>query len=379
MEKYGPHKFHIGPARVWQENRFIGAEVGIEDGRLRLESTEVSEGHPYLIPPFAEPHIHGGWGISIQKGEFEALETRLRRLGVLFAIPALINTTLDNMEKAAADFEAYIRSRPDSIFPFIRVEGPFISREKKGIQPEEFIIPLTDKNIDRFLSIRTVKMFTFAPELDGTEILVKKALAAGKIPSIGHSSATYARFLEMMELGVRHITHYPNALSPLNHRELGLVGAGLLSRNCHLEVIGDLVHSSKDFLELLLQIRGPVFSLTADLIPPAYGGGEDFEGRPIVREGRRLTDALGTLAGGATTVPDQARLLAEAGFKPEDIIRTACVNGPAFFGRKPAALRDGARASCLLLSAHMELQAVFSGDRETEPKKNQGRRPEESP
>jgi N-acetylglucosamine-6-phosphate deacetylase len=244
MEKYGPQKFHIGPARVWQENRFIGAEVGIEDGRLRLESTEVSDGHPYLIPPFAEPHIHGGWGISIQRGEFEALETRLRRLGVLFAIPALINTTLDNMERAAADFESYIRSRPDSIFPFIRVEGPFISREKKGIQPEEFIIPLTDKNIDRFLSIRTVKMFTFAPELDGAEILAKKALAAGKIPSIGHSHATYARFLEMMELGVRHITHYPNALSPLNHRELGLVGAGLLSRDCHLEVIGDLVHSS---------------------------------------------------------------------------------------------------------------------------------------
>lgn len=370
MEKQVPRKIHIGPARVWQGNGFYGASVGIEEGCLRLEPTTVSKEHPYLIPPFAEPHIHGGWGISIQKGEFEALESRLRRLGILFAIPTLINTSLDMMEKAATDFEAYIRTRPDSIFPFLRVEGPFISREKKGIQPDEFILPLTDENIDRFLAIRAVKMFTFAPELEGTEILVQRALAAGKIPSIGHSGATYARFLEMNELGVRHMTHYPNALSPLNHRELGLVGAGLLSRECHLEVIGDLIHSSRDFLELLLRIKGPVFSLTADLIPPAYKGGEDFEGRPIIRKGRRLTDSAGTLAGGATTVPDQVRLLAEAGFKAEDIIKAACVNGPAFFGRKPAALINGARAACLLLSNQMELKAVFSGDRKMNPEKN---------
>jgi N-acetylglucosamine-6-phosphate deacetylase len=379
MEKQDPQNIHIGQARVWQEDRFVGAYVEIEEGFLCLEPREVGEGYPYLIPPFAEPHIHGGWGISAQRGEFAELEDRLRPLGVLFAVPTLINAPLDEMEKTAADFEAYRRFRPDSIFPFLRVEGPFISLEKKGIQPDEFILPLTDKNIDRFLAIRAIRMFTFAPELEGADILVKKAVAAGKIPSIGHSGAAYGRFLEMMELGVRHITHYPNALSDLYPRELGLVGAGLLFGDCHLEVIGDLIHSSKEFLELLLQIKGPVFSLTGDLITPAYGGGNDFAGRPIIRKGRRLTDGEGTIAGGATTVPDQAKLLVEAGFRREDIIRTACLNALRFFGRAPAILADGVPATGVLLSEKMDISAVFSEGRLLGPSGKYGNGDEDSP
>ena len=359
MEKHDPQNFHIGPARVWDGHRFVGAEVYIEDGLLCLKSMEVGEGHPYLIPPFAEPHIHGGWGISAQKNEFAELEARLRPLGILFALPTLINAPLEDMEKTAEGFEAYLQNHPDSIFPFLRVEGPFISREKKGIQPDEYILPLTDKNIDRFLAIRAIRMFTFAPELEGAERLVKKAIAAGKIPSIGHSDSTYVRFCEMMALGVYHITHYPNALSALGHRELGMVGAGLLCRDCHLEVIGDLVHSSREFLELLFQIRGSVFSLTADLIPPAYGGVKDFAGRPVFQKGRRLTDAKGTLAGGATTIPDQVRLLVEEGFRLEDIIRAACVNALSFFGFAPAVLANGAPATCVLLSDEMRVKSVF--------------------
>ena len=140
------------------------------------------------------------------------------------------------MEKTAADFDVYLQNHPDSIFLFLRVEGPFISREKKGIQPDEYILPLTDENIDRFLVIRAIRMFTFAPELEGAESLVKKAMAAGKIPSIEHS--------------------------------------------------------------------------------------------------------------GATTVPDQVRLLVEEGFRLEDIIRVACVNGPGFFGRAPEVLENRAVATC---------------------------------
>jgi N-acetylglucosamine-6-phosphate deacetylase len=363
MEKLTPETVHIGPARVWREGRFAGALIEITGGRIKLDPREVRGKTPFLIPPFAEPHIHGGWGISIQRSEFGQLEDRLRRIGILFAIPTLINTTLERLEQTAEDFEAYLTTRPDSIFPFLRVEGPFISPHKKGIQPDEYILPLTEKNIRRFLSIRAVKMFTFAPELERADVLVTKALAAGKIPSIGHSAATYARFREMTALGVRHITHYPNALSSLHHREPGLVGAGLISGECHLEVIGDLIHSSREFMELLLKVRGPVFSLTADLIPPACGGGGEFEGRQVSREGRRLTDGKGTIAGGATTVPDQVRLLVGGGFRLEDMIRAACLNAPAFFGRPPADLVDGAPATCVLLSEDLGVKAVFSGGR----------------
>ncbi len=73
--------------------------------------------------------------------------------------------------------------------------------------------------------------------------------------SIGHSGATFKQASNAYENGVRHITHCFNAMSPLHHREPGVVGAAL-SKPFSCELICDNIHVSPDFYQGFVDIKG---------------------------------------------------------------------------------------------------------------------------
>ena len=266
----------------------------------------------------ADPHIHGGWGFSFQRGEFGPLEEKLRNIGVVFAIPTLMNASLRELGRTGEAFLRYRAKNPDSIFPFLRVEGPFISLEKSGAQPREFILPATEKNIREFLSLPGIEMFTFAPEIPGAEDLINMALERGKIPSIGHTNATYPDILRAYQMGVRHFTHFPNAMRGMHHREIGALGAGFLLEEVHLEVIADFFHLSKEFLRIILKIKGPEFSLISDMIPQ---GPSDSP----------LLDPQGNLKGGGVPVVLQAEKMKSLGLSQRELEKLSLLNALSFF------------------------------------------------
>ncbi len=344
---------------IWREGKFIEGEIHIEEGRIKLiAKTEVS-GKKYIIPSFSDPHIHGGWGYSFQNGDFLELEKKLRELGVLFAIPTLMNTSIKKLREISELFERYRGKKPDTIFPFLRVEGPFISKEKKGFQDENFVLEPTDKNVREFLSISHLKLFTFAPEIKGSDRLVDLALRAGKIPSIGHSNGKFKDVQRAYNSGVRHFTHFPNAIRGLHHREIGVAGAGLLLNDVHLEVIGDMIHCSKEFLKLLLKVRGPEFSLASDLIPSAFSELKEWNGKKLIRRGERIETEEGILAGGSSPVSRQAALLFEGGFSPRVIVKIACLNARKFFSGKEPSVNEGKEASFLVLNKKFEVTSIY--------------------
>ncbi len=287
------------------------------------------------------------------------MEKQLIRQGVFCAVPALDNNSIEALIQSGSDFMEYKQNHPDSIFPFLRVEGPFISPAKKGFQNSRWIQAITTESADRFFGIPGLGMFTFAPELEGSSILVKKARKAGILPSVGHSRAGIEEFMYVYHQGVKHITHYPNALSELHHRDIGLIGAGLYLDDLQLEVIGDGVHSSREFMLLLKQIRGDAWALTSDLIPPAFSKLDRFDGRRLAVEGMRITTVDGTLAGGAVPVSQQVPLLFKWGWTPENLVRMACENARLFMGLPLSSLEAGQPADFLILDRSLELSAVY--------------------
>ena len=351
---------HSFKGKVWKKGKFIKSEFFIENRRIKEGRRGKTIEASFITPPFADPHIHGGWGHSFQEGEFEPLEERLRKEGIFFAIPTLQNDSPEHMKQIAVQFTQYKKENPRSIFPFLRIEGPFISSEKKGVQPARFIQKPSKELIESLLSIEEIKLLTFAPEVKGVDGFVEKALKRGKIPSFGHSNAEFKDFLKFYIKGVRHMTHFPNAMRGLHHREIGLLGAGLSLDDLHLEIIADGIHNSFEFISLLLKIKGPAFSIISDLIPPAFSSLEYFEGRKIVKDGMRLTAEGGTLAGGSATVPEQVKLLSRKGVKPEELIRIASLNAPEFFGCPSPSLEEGESATFLLLDDEMSVRAVYT-------------------
>jgi len=330
----------------------------------------------FVVPPFIDPHIHGGWGYSFQKAEFAPLEERLIREGVLCAIPTLANDSLDNLRETARLFREYKSRRPRSIFPFLRVEGPFINPEKKGFQRGEHILEVDSANLEAFFSIEEIRCFTFAPEVEGMEELLDAAEKAGSMPSVGHSNGTFADFTRAYRRGVRHFTHFPNALRGLHHRELGMAGAGLLYDDVMLEVIGDGIHNGFPFLSLLLKIKGPEFALMSDMIPPARSSRSEFEGKKIIKHGMVMKDEQGMLAGGGQTVAGQVTSLFGRGVPPEHLVRIGALNASRFHNLPLPLPEEGEEATFLVLDENMRVTDVFlrgervreetgeSGDRE---------------
>jgi N-acetylglucosamine-6-phosphate deacetylase len=124
----------------------------------------------------------------------------------------------------------------------IHIEGPFLNPLRNGIHDAAHFRRL-DAEAVALLSRprRGVRMLTLAPERNDLAAM-RTLLAAGVKLSIGHSDATYAQTRAAFEAGVTGVTHLYNAMSPLHHREPGVVGAALEDPSIYCGLIADNVH-----------------------------------------------------------------------------------------------------------------------------------------
>lgn len=72
---------------------------------------------------------------------------------------------------------------------------------------------------------------------------------------MGHTNADYETAMKAVVSGVTHATHTFNAMSPLQHRNVGVVGAVLRS-NVDFEIIADNVHLQPDLYQIMLNAKG---------------------------------------------------------------------------------------------------------------------------
>jgi len=345
--------------QVWNQGKFSYSEFHITNGKIGKGLISRPHEAAYIIPPFTEPHIHGGWGYDFKEGEFTPLEKKLKSSGIFYAVPTISCSSLPKLEKISTEFKKYKTKKTHSIFPFLRVEGPFINPAKKGVQDERNILFPSVQNIEEWLGIEGFKVYTFAPEIKRSDIFVQKALEMNKIPSAGHSQSDFKEFFKLYQLGLKHMTHYPNAMSGLHHREIGLTGAGLLLEDLHLEFIADGIHNSMEFFRLLLKIKGPSFCITSDMVPAAFSKTKKFHHIEIDQTGRKITSKDHILAGGATSIPEQAKILFQLGIKPEKIIPLACLNSLKFFNLPSKKIQTGEDADFLVLNHSFEVNDVY--------------------
>ena len=110
----------------------------------------------------------------------------------------------------------------------VHVEGPFISRHKKGAHPEEFIISPEDgiRTLEAVYGegLANVALITLAPELEWAMEVVEACVTRGIVVSVGHTMSTISQGEEAVRRGARMVTHLFNAMQSFHHRDPGLVG-----------------------------------------------------------------------------------------------------------------------------------------------------------
>ncbi|WP_342597994.1 N-acetylglucosamine-6-phosphate deacetylase [Psychrobacillus sp. FSL H8-0483] len=276
-------------------------------------------GKQYAMPGMIDIHVHGAAGYDFMDGSHEAFEgiaMALAKEGTTSFLATTITNPIEHIAVTLKSLENYCAQSSGlgvAEMLGIHLEGPFINKKQKGAQPESAIIPPNSKVFREWqeLSGNTIKIITFAPELDNQFELLAELKKTGVIASMGHTNASYGETMDAIDHGVSHATHLFNGMKGMHHRDPGVVGAALLHDDVHVEIIPDGIHFHPDLLKLIVKMKGleNVLAITDGMRAKGMPDGEyDLGGQQVtVREGTCVLSASGSLAGSIVTM-NQARL-----------------------------------------------------------------------
>jgi N-acetylglucosamine-6-phosphate deacetylase len=267
------------------------------------------------------------------------------------------------MAEAAA---AYRRNQRFARSPFLHVEGPYLNPAQAGAQDTRFMRKPDAAEIKNLNEICPVGIVSVAAELEGALPFIREMARLGIVTSAAHSAATYADFVEARAAGLTHLTHYCNQMSPLHHREIGLVGAGLLDDTVMIELICDTIHLCPDMIRLTFKHRScHQIMLITDSIAAAHLGDGRYplhDGEIIVKDGAARIPA-GNLAGSIVTFDEGLRNVVRlTGLPLNELAKTCSANQARSLKLKDRGrIQQGLLADLTLLTPELDVVAVYVG------------------
>lgn len=320
-----------------------------------------------LTPGFVDLQVNGGGDQLFNQQPSSAALIKMvaahQRFGTTAMLPTVITDEIEVMQQAA-DAVAHCIKQPNSGIAGIHFEGPHISLAKRGAHSDSHIRPISDAEWRVFSRTDVgVKMVTLAPETVTTE-QIRRLTELGVIVSLGHSDASFEQATAAVSAGASGFTHLYNAMSPLQGREPGMVGAALASQHCFAGIICDGLHVDLASIGIAYRCLGPQrLALVTDAMPPVGGQLARFSlvGNKVNLVGDKLTGANGELAGSVLTMQAAVQMLAnEVGLEPALQMATST---PAKWIKQPTLgrLQVGSRADMLLLDQNLGLSKAWRG------------------
>ena len=286
-----------------------------------------------LVPGFIDLQVNGGGGVLLnERPDLEGIRTICAahaRFGTTALLPTLIT---DNVQVTTETIAAGLAAQQAKVPGFLglHLEGPHLSVARKGAHDPNLIRPMEDDDLARTVAARKgldALLMTLAPE-NATNDQIAALHAAGVTVSLGHSDCSYRTAAAAVEAGAGMMTHLFNAMSPLGHREPGMVGAALDLGHLNAGLIADGFHVDPASIGVALRAkRGPgrIFLVTDAMSTIGTDMTSFFlNGREIFREGGRLTLADGTLAGADIDMASCIRFMRDhVGLDLEEALRMA--------------------------------------------------------
>ena len=305
-----------GVSLLLEKDRIAGV---IAAGEALPEADEVMDaGGRMVMPGFFDIHCHGADGHDVCDQSLEALRHIARRKlqeGVTTWLPTTLTQPQDKLESIAGQCARYMANPEFCRAPGLHVEGPFINKMNAGAQNPEFVRPPNFDELKRLHDIAPVLIVSLAPDIEGADELIRKAAQIGITSSAAHTSATAARIFQAKQAGLKHLTHFCNAMTPVHHREIGVVGAGLLDDSLKIELICDRIHLCPDMLKLIFKLV-PIerlMMITDSMAASWIGQGEVMLGGlpVVVKDGMAVLKNGGALAGSALLYNEGVRNIAQ--------------------------------------------------------------------
>ena len=366
---------------IFADGRFVRGGFSVENGRFAhvLEDVpgpaEDLDG-ALVIPGLVDIHVHGCAGADFSDGDYAGLVRMARHLarrGVTSFAPASMTLPYDALDKA---FHAAARLRREGLadgarLMGIQMEGPFLSREKRGSQNPAYLrLP----DWDRFLRLYDaaeglLRIVDVAPELPGAVEFTRRASEKCRV-SVAHTAAGYDQAAAVFDAGATHLTHLFNAMSGIHHRHPGPIGAASERENVTAELICDGIHVHPSAVRMAFRLFPGRICLISDALRCCgmADGSYSLGGQEILLSGgvARLTG--GAIAGSAADLYQCMRRAVSFGIPREQAVRAATALPARVIGRESetGAIADGRAADFVICGGELEPEAVYLGGKRLE-------------
>jgi N-acetylglucosamine-6-phosphate deacetylase len=235
----------------------------IEVRELPKETSVIDVNGNYITPGLIDLHIHGCLGCTFNdedKHSISKIKEYCLSNGVTSILATLSTAPLTNLLKNLSLLRKVIKES-DPVILGVYLEGPFFNKEQSGAQDSVNIIKPTTDAISSLLEYsEEIKIFSLAPEIEGSIDLIKKLTGLGVIAAAGHSSATDKDFLAAMDAGLKHVTHIYSGQSSTIRKTMwripGLLEATLVYDGFTVEMIADNKHIPKTLMKLAYKCIG---------------------------------------------------------------------------------------------------------------------------
>jgi len=309
------------------------------------------------VPGFIDIHLHGGGGEEFTDSSAESIITALKthlKNGTTSLLPTLMTASHEQILNTIRTFMDIKNNNPD--IPDIiglNLEGPYISKEKKGVQRTQYIRRPSLAEMKEYIKVSqgSIKIVTVAPEIDGISAFIRFLTERNIIPSAGHTNAGFEQTQQAIEAGVRLATHIFNAMRGIAHREPGAAGALLLNDEVYAEVVADGIHIHPSILSLIARAKPLERIILVTDATRFYG---IKQGASYSKEGKLF---------GSNTALDLAlkHMTRFTGMPFTQILRTVTTN-PARLLKiedRKGFLKKGCDADIVILDKEYKVQEVF--------------------
>jgi len=341
-----------------------------------------------LLPGLVDVHCHGGGGAGFPDATTEDEARAAVREHLAHGTTTLVASLVTAAPRTLLERSALLAGLADAgDLAGIHLEGPFLSRERRGAQDPDLMI---DGSADLVREVARVSRghlvtMTVAPEVPGVlgaGGVVEALASVGAVPSFGHSDTsarvTREAVAQAREALARHgapslrptATHLFNGMRPWHHREPGPVAALLAAAGrgeAVVELVGDGTHLDPETVRAVADLTAGADGVILVTDAMAAAGMPDGAYRlgtadVVVAGGVARLASDGAIAGGTAHLLDVLRHTVAAGVDLVTAVRMASVVPAGVLGRTDVGrLEAGARADVLVTDDDLRPLAVLRG------------------
>jgi N-acetylglucosamine-6-phosphate deacetylase len=314
-----------------------------------------------LVPAFIDLQLYGGNGLlfseALNEDAIHATDAYCVSGGCTRFMLTMATNSIDVFLKGIDIAKTFLQKHPNGGLLGLHLEGPYINPVKRGAHLLQHIKQPTVDEV-KFLLDKAegiVKMMTLAPEQCSDEV-IKLLLDHNVIISAGHSNATYEEATAGFNKGITTTTHLFNAMSPLQGRELGMVGAIYDHATAYSSIVCDGFHTSFAAVRVSKKMMQERLFLITDAVTETKEGAYQH----VLKDDRYLLPD-GTLSGSALTMLKAVNNCVKyAGIEFDEALRMASLYPARVaqlqnFGK----VEEGFKADLAVLSSDGLLKQVY--------------------